>query len=53
MEQEYELRPNAAKAERLIARALALRPRHPFAAHLLIHLSEASDPRRSAKHPAW
>ena len=44
--QNYTLKPNALEAERLINRALAARQGHPLAAHLLIHIAEASSPLR-------
>lgn len=42
------LRENAAKAEALIAQTLAEEPDNPLALHLHIHISEASNPLRSA-----
>lgn len=46
--QPNELRPSAAKAERLLVEALGHDPDIPLALHLRIHVSEASSPDRSA-----
>lgn len=50
--QPNELRPSAAKAEKLLAEALSSDADIPLALHLYIHISEASTPNRwpSAGH---
>lgn len=41
---EGALRPEAARAEELLRRALAIDSRHPLALHLHIHVAEAAAP---------
>ncbi|GBF99344.1 hypothetical protein Rsub_11756 [Raphidocelis subcapitata] len=50
------LRPDAARAEALLRRALALDARHPLALHLHIHVAEAAAPTIAGAHgdeAAW